>query len=120
MNESHNEYLTNQWKVLAKYLARKKYFKLKIIKNNYYVLEMFPYPSGEYIWDMLIYTLGMCRYKEHEDIMLCINGLGHLVCQLKMLLSENNIHPRAWTNENIKNMKAQLKMMGISYDWDKK
>ena len=32
---------------------------------------------------------------------------------------ENNIHPRAWTNKNIKNMKAQLKMMGISYDWDR-
>ena len=33
---------------------------------------------------------------------------------------ENNIHPRTWTNENIENMKQQLKMMGISYDWDRK
>ena len=33
---------------------------------------------------------------------------------------ENNIHPRDWTNQNIKNMKEQLKSMGISYDWDKK
>ena len=32
---------------------------------------------------------------------------------------ENNIHPRTWTNKNIENMKQQLKMMGISYDWDR-
>ena len=30
----------------------------------------------------------------------------------------NNVHPRTWTNKNIKNMKEQLKMMGISYDWE--
>ena len=69
-----------------------------------------------------VYTLGdvLARYKRARGYnVMHPMGWDAFGMPAENAAFENNIHPRAWTNENIKNMKAQLKMMGISYDWDR-
>ena len=43
----------------------------------------------------------------------------HLDYQQKMLPRENNLHPKEWTKKNIETMKSQLKLLGLSLDWDR-
>ena len=43
----------------------------------------------------------------------------HLVCLQKIPAKENNLNPKDWTENNIKVMKSQLKMLGLSLDWDR-
>ena len=51
--------------------------------------------------------------------MFCILWVGmHLVCLLKMHQNKIILHPKKWTNKNIETMKKQLKMLGLSIDWD--
>ena len=68
-----------------------------------------------------VYTLGdvLARYKRSCDTILHPMGWDAFGMPAENAAFENNIHPRDWTNENIKNMKDQLKSMGISYDWNK-
>ena len=85
---------------------------------------MFPYPSGRiHMGHVRVYTLGdvLARYKRaNGHNVLHPMGWDSFGMPAENAAFENNIHPRDWTNQNIKNMKEQLKSMGISYDWDKK
>jgi leucyl-tRNA synthetase len=90
-------------------------------RPNYYVLEMFPYPSGRiHMGHVRNYAMGdvVARFMRAKGFnVLHPMGWDAFGMPAENAAMERNVHPRAWTYQNIAAMKAQLKSMGLSLDW---
>tara|TARA_Y100001936_G_scaffold84601_1_gene83109 strand:- start:18091 stop:20529 length:2439 start_codon:yes stop_codon:yes gene_type:complete len=108
----------NEWDKSELFLADKN-------KKNkkYYILEMFPYPSGRiHMGHVRNYTIGdvIARYKTANNYnVLHPMGWDAFGMPAENAAIQNNVHPRKWTYSNIETMKSQLKQMGLSYDWSR-
>jgi len=108
-----------------KYWDKNKSFKSEInkTKEKFYCLEMFPYPSGKiHMGHVRNYTIGdvLSRYKTLKGFnVLHPMGWDSFGMPAENAAKQNNLNPKTWTEANIKVMKSQLKMLGLSIDWDR-
>lgn len=107
------------------YWKKNNFFKsyLDSKKQKYYVLEMFPYPSGEpHMGHVKNYVIGdvVARYKHSQGYnILHPMGWDAFGLPAENAAIQHKIHPSIWTKNNIQKMKNTLIKMGISYDWDR-
>ena len=115
----------NFQKIEKKWREKKSAISVENKKSNkkYYCLEMFPYPSGKiHMGHVRNYTIGdvIARYKYLNGFnVLHPMGWDAFGLPAENASKQNNTHPKKWTNENIITMRNQLKMLGLSINWEK-
>mgnify|MGYP005888544467 FL=1 len=108
-----------------KYWEENKTFKVEMDKDRpkSYVLEMFPYPSGNlHMGHVRNYSIGdvIARFRTMKGFnVLHPMGWDSFGMPAENAAIKHNIPPKKWTLENIANMTRQLKALGLSYDWDR-
>lgn len=108
-----------------KYWEENKTFKVDMDKDKpkSYVLEMFPYPSGNlHMGHVRNYSIGdvIARFRTMKGFnVLHPMGWDSFGMPAENAAIKHNIPPKKWTLENIANMTRQLKALGLSYDWDR-
>ncbi len=104
---------------------KNKSFKASVDKGKkkYYLLEMFPYPSGRiHMGHVRNYSIGdvVARFKKMQGFnVIHPMGWDAFGMPAENAAIQRGIHPSKWTYENIDHMKTQLRQMGFSYDWDR-
>lgn len=123
MNEKYNfREIEQRWQ---KYWEENQCFKTTEdeAKEKYYCLEMFPYPSGKlHMGHVRNYSIGdvVARFKKMDGYnVLHPMGWDSFGLPAENAAIKHGIHPSKWTWENIKEMRDQLKQLGLSYDWDR-
>ena len=106
-----------------KFWEENKIFKTTGNKQKYYVLEMFPYPSGYlHMGHVRVYCIGdlIAHYMRMKGYDV-IHPMGYDAFGLpaENAAIKNKIHPAEWTYKNIDYARNQFKKLGISYDWDR-
>jgi leucyl-tRNA synthetase len=91
-------------------------------RPTFYLLTMYPYPSGDLHvghWYIKTPTDAIARYRRmHGDNVFFPIGFDAFGLPAENAAIKNRIHPREWTNRNIEAMRAQLRSMGATFDWD--
>ena len=92
-------------------------------KPKYYVLEMYPYPSGKlHMGHLRNYAIGdaFARFKRMQGFnVLYPMGYDSFGLPAENAAILRGIHPKDWTLQSIESMKRQQKLLGLSYDWEK-
>lgn len=113
----------SKWQKIWKDNKQYKMDTAQTEKPNYYTLEMFPYPSGKiHMGHVRNYSIGdvVARFKKMEGYnVLHPMGWDSFGLPAENAAIKHGIHPHKWTMENIEEMKEQLNLLGLSYDWDK-
>ncbi|MGC8659329.1 MAG: leucine--tRNA ligase [Desulfomonilaceae bacterium] len=123
MEKKYNpEVIEKKWQ---NYWEQEKIFKVDLdtTKEKYYLLEMFPYPSGRiHMGHVRNYCIGdvVARFKMMNGLnVLHPMGWDAFGMPAENAAIKNRSHPATWTINNINEMRRQLKRMGLSYDWDR-
>lgn len=123
MQERYNpQEIESLWQ--ARWVAEQP-FKVSedLARPKYYLLEMFPYPSGRiHMGHVRNYSIGdvVARFKRLQGFnVLHPMGWDAFGMPAENAAIQHGTHPAIWTRENIANMRTQLKRMGFSYDWDR-
>ncbi|ESQ91629.1 leucine--tRNA ligase [Asticcacaulis benevestitus] len=110
-----------RWDDSAVFLTSQDTDKPSADKPKYYVLEMFPYPSGRiHMGHVRNYAMGdlVARFKRARGFnVLHPMGWDAFGMPAENAAMERKIHPKGWTYDNIASMRAELKRLGLSIDW---